>query len=217
MNTPTLLWAAEEPNPVMPHLSEVIVGLVAFLLLLFIIQRYVAPRFEKIYEERAAQIEGGLQRAEAAQAEANRLLEQYRAQLAEARTEAAKIRDDARADAEAIREDVGTGPRGSRPIIAAGRETLAAERASLVRELRAEIGTLSVELASKIVGESLADERAEPGSWNASSLIWRHSRRPVRCRPRTVAPPLRECTDGCRQSPVVRGRVGAAEHVRRPG
>ncbi len=164
MNTPTLLWAAEEPNPVMPHLSEVIVGLVAFLLLLFIIQRYVAPRFEKIYEERAAQIEGGLQRAEAAQAEANRLLEQYRAQLAEARTEAAKIRDDARADAEAIREDVLARAREEADrIIAAGRETLAAERASLVRELRAEIGTLSVELASKIVGESLADEARRAG------------------------------------------------------
>lgn len=163
MNT-SMLWAAEEPNPVLPHLSEVIVGLVAFLLLLFVIWRYVTPRFEQIYEERAKQIEGGLQRAEAAQAEANRLLEQYRAQLAEARTEAAKIRDDARADAEATRDDVLAQARQEADrIITAGREALAAERASLVRELRSEIGTLSVELASKIVGESLADEARRTG------------------------------------------------------
>lgn len=155
----------EEPSPVVPHVEEIILGLAAFLLLLFIMRRYVVPRFEKIYTERTQQIEGGIERARAAEAEANRLLEQYRKQLAEARTEAAKIRDDARADAEGIRQDVLAQAREeSDRIIAAGREALAAERATLVRELRAEIGTLSVELASRIVGESLADEARRAGT-----------------------------------------------------
>ncbi|QSB17128.1 F0F1 ATP synthase subunit B [Natronosporangium hydrolyticum] len=161
-----MLWAAAgDPNPVLPHTSEIIVGLVAFLLLLFVIRKFVTPRFEKIYEERTEKIEGGLQRAEAAQAEANRLLEQYQTQLAEAKTEAARIRDDARADAEGIRNDVLAQAREeSERIIAAGRDALAAERATLVRELRAEIGTLSVELASRIIGESLADEARRAGT-----------------------------------------------------
>lgn len=161
----SMLWAAEEPNPVLPHLSEMLVGIVAFLLLLFVIRKWVAPRFEQVYQERADQIEGGLARAEAAQAEANQALAQYRQQLAEVKTEAAKIRDDARADAEGIRQDVLAQAREEADrIIAAGRETLAAERAGLVRELRAEIGTLSVELASRIVGESLADEARRAGT-----------------------------------------------------
>jgi F-type H+-transporting ATPase subunit b len=155
----------ESPSPVLPHVEEVILGLVAFLLLLFVVRKYVVPRFETIYAERTEQIEGGIEQARVAQAEANRLLEQYQAQLAEARTEAAKIRDDARADAEGIRQDVLAQAREeSDRIIAAGREALAAERATLVRELRAEIGTLSVDLASRIVGEALADEARRAGT-----------------------------------------------------
>jgi F-type H+-transporting ATPase subunit b len=155
----------ETPSPVLPHLEEVALGLVAFLVLLFVMRKFVVPRFEKTYAERTDQIEGGIERARAAEAEANRLLEQYRAQLGEARTEAAKIRDDARADAEGIRQDVLAQARQeSDRIIAAGRDALAAERATLIRELRTEIGTLSVDLASRIVGESLADEARRAGT-----------------------------------------------------
>jgi F-type H+-transporting ATPase subunit b len=155
----------EAPSPVLPHIEEVILGLVAFLILLFVMRKYVVPRFEKVYADRTSEIEGGIERARAAQAEANQALEQYRAQLAEARTEAAKIRDDARADAEGIRQDVLAQAREeSDRIIAAGREALAGERAAIVRELRAEMGTLAVDLAGKIVGESLADEARRKGT-----------------------------------------------------
>jgi len=155
----------EAPNPVLPHVEEVVLGLVAFLLLLFVMRRFIAPRFEKLYAERTDAIEGGIQRAEAAQAEANRLLAQYREQLNQAKTEAAMIREDARADAESIRQDVLAQAREeSERIIAAGREALAAERATLVRELRTYTGTLAVELASRIVGDALADEARRAGT-----------------------------------------------------
>src|SRR5690606_12428733 len=128
-------------------------------------RRFIAPRFEKLYAERTDAIEGGIQRAEAAQAEANRLLAQYREQLNQAKTEAAMIREDARADAESIRQDVLAQAREeSERIIAAGREALAAERAALVRELRTYTGTLAVELASRIVGDALADEARRAGT-----------------------------------------------------
>src|SRR3712207_3394526 len=84
-------------------------------------------------EARQRIAEGELRTAlsEAAQAEANQLLEQYRAQLAEARTEAARIRDEARADAEEIRADVLAKAREeSERIITAGRDALAAQRES---------------------------------------------------------------------------------------
>lgn len=154
-----------EHNPIVPLWQEIVVGTIAFAVLCWVLMKFVFPRMEQMYRQRVEEIEGGLQRAEAAQAEANRLLEQYRAQLAEAKTEAAKIRDTARADAEGIRNDVLAQAREeSDRIIAAGRESLAAERATLARQLRAEIGALSVELASKIVGESLADEARRAGT-----------------------------------------------------
>ena len=154
-----------EHNPIIPLWQELVLGTIAFAILCFVLMKYVFPRMEQTFQARVEAIEGGIQRAEAAQAEANRLLEQYKTQLAEARTEAARIRDEARADAEGIRNDVLAKAQEERDrIIAAGKEQLAAERATIVRELRAELGTLAVELAGRIVGESLADEARQRGT-----------------------------------------------------
>jgi F-type H+-transporting ATPase subunit b len=159
------LAAEAEHNPILPLWQEVVLGIISFSVLCYVLMKFVFPRMEKTFAARVDAIEGGIKRAEAAQAEANQLLEQYRAQLAEARTEAARIRDEARADAEGIRQDVLAKAREeSDRIIAAGREQLAAQRESIVRDLRAEIGTLAVDLAGRIVGESLADEARSRGT-----------------------------------------------------
>ncbi|MEV6298459.1 F0F1 ATP synthase subunit B [Actinoplanes sp. NPDC051861] len=156
---------ATEHNPIIPVWQEIVVGSIAFAVLCFVLIKFVFPQMEKTFQARVDAIEGGIKRAEAAQAEANELLEQYKAQLAEARTEAARIRDEARADAEGIRQDVLAKAREeSDRIIAAGNEQLVAQRASIVRELRSEVGTLAVDLASKIVGEALADEARTRGT-----------------------------------------------------
>ena len=150
---------ATEHNPILPLWQEIVIGTIAFGLLCFVLMKFVFPRMEQMFQARVEAIEGGLKRAEEAQAEANKLLEQYKAQLAEARGEAARIRDDARADAEGIRADLTARAREEADrIIAAGRESLAAERQNVVRELRAEVGDLAVQLAGRIVGESLEDE-----------------------------------------------------------
>jgi F-type H+-transporting ATPase subunit b len=154
-----------EHNPIFPIWQEFVVGTIAFALLCFVLMKYVFPRMEQTFRARVDAIEGGIKRAEEAQAEANKVLEQYRQQLAEARTEAARIRDEARADAVAIREDLLAKAAEERDrIIAAGDERLAAQRATIVRELRAEVGTLAVDLAGRIVGESLADEARQRGT-----------------------------------------------------
>jgi F-type H+-transporting ATPase subunit b len=155
----------EAPNPLIPPWQEIVLGLIAFGLLCFVLMRFVFPQMEKTFAARVDAIEGGIRRAEAAQAQANQLLEQYRAQLAEARTEAARIRDEARADGEDIRQDLlGKAREESDRIIAAGRDQLAAQRESILRDLRSELGSLAVELASRIVGESLADEARRRGT-----------------------------------------------------
>ncbi|WP_439661339.1 F0F1 ATP synthase subunit B [Lentzea sp. HUAS TT2] len=162
----TLILAAEGPvNPVIPHTSEIILGLVAFLLLLFVIKKFVSPRFEALYEERTAKIEGGIEKAEQAQAEAQRTLEQYKEQLAEARAEAARIRDDARAEGLQIVEELREQAQAeSSRIIAQGQHQLDAQRAQIVAELRADLGRTAVELASKVVGESLEDDSRRRGT-----------------------------------------------------
>src|SRR3978361_1045009 len=89
------ILAADE-NPLIPPLGEIIIGIIAFSVGVLVLQRLAAPRFERVFRPRREAIEGGIERAEAMQAEAREALERYRAQLAEARTEAAQIRDQAR-------------------------------------------------------------------------------------------------------------------------
>jgi F-type H+-transporting ATPase subunit b len=159
-------YAAEgSGNVLIPHIPEIIVGTIAFALLCFVLMKFVFPRMETTFQARVEAIEGGIKRAEEAQAEANQLLEQYKAQLAEARGEAARIRDEARADAVGIRNEMLEQAREEADrIITAGRESLQAERSTIVRELRAEIGDLAVDLAGRIVGDSLADEARRHGT-----------------------------------------------------
>jgi F-type H+-transporting ATPase subunit b len=154
-----------EHNPIIPLWQELVLGSIAFALICFVLMKFVFPRMEQTFRARVDAIEGGIKRAEEAQAEANQLLEQYRAQLAEARTEAARIRDEARADAEGIRQDVLAKAREeSDRIIAAGNDQLNAQRESILRQLRTEVGTLAFDLAGRIVGESLADEARSRGT-----------------------------------------------------
>jgi F-type H+-transporting ATPase subunit b len=161
-----MLYAAEEGgNVILPHIPEIIVGTIAFAILCYVLMKFVFPRMEATFQARVEAIEGGIKKAEQAQAEAGRLLEQYKQQLAEARTEAARIRDEARADAAGIREDILAKAREeSDRIIAAGREALATERQTIVRQLRAEVGELAVQLAGRIIGESLEDEARRRGT-----------------------------------------------------
>src|SRR4051794_3512817 len=116
-----------EENPLVPPLGEIIIGLIAFAVLFFIVVRVVAPRFEQVFRARRETIEGGIERAEAMQVEARAALEQYRAQLAEARTEAAQIRDQARAEGQQILEELrAQAQEESARIVARGEEQLAA-------------------------------------------------------------------------------------------
>jgi F-type H+-transporting ATPase subunit b len=168
MYTAIVLAAEDEaPSPIFPHASEIILGLVAFLLLLWVLQKYAFPRFEALYKERAEKIEGGIKKAEEAQAEAQKALETYKAQLAEARAESARIRDDARLEAERIKAELRAQAQDEAArIVAQGHAQLEAQRAQIVAELRADLGRTAVELASRVVGESLEEEARRRGTVN---------------------------------------------------
>jgi F-type H+-transporting ATPase subunit b len=139
--------------------GELVIGIVCFAILVFVLGKYAWPMFEKAYAARTEAIEGGIAKAEQAQSEAAAALERYNQQLAGAREEAAKIREDARLQAQAIHDDMLAKARAETERIAAsGRAQLDAQRAQIVAELRADLGRTAVDLAGKVVGESLEDE-----------------------------------------------------------
>src|SRR3954449_6547906 len=159
------ILAAEAHNPLIPPLGEIIVGLIAFAVVYFVFARFVAPRFEQVFRARREAIEGGIERAEAMQAEAKAALEEYRGQLAQARTEAAQIRDAARAEGQQIIDELrAQAQEESARIVARGEEQLASSRQQVVNELRVQVGALAVDLAGRVVGESLADEARRSGT-----------------------------------------------------
>jgi F-type H+-transporting ATPase subunit b len=155
-----LAAAGSEPNPIVPNLSEFIVGGLAFLLLFFILQRTAYPRMNQALKERTSNIEGKLEKAEQERQEAEKLLRQYRDKLASAEEETQRIIEQARADAERVRRDLRSKAEAeAEREIERARQAIRQERNQAVQELRREVGTLAVELATRVVGDSLDRER----------------------------------------------------------
>ncbi|HST71809.1 MULTISPECIES: F0F1 ATP synthase subunit B [Kocuria] len=156
----TMLLAAEEgTSPLLPNGWEMLITGLGFLILLFIAIKFIVPAFERVYRERTEAIEGGLAKAQAAQAEAAAARDEYNQQLESARLEAQKIREEARLEGEKILADFKDRANAeSARISENAHRTIEAERAAAVVSLRAEVGTLATQLASKIVGEALDDD-----------------------------------------------------------
>jgi len=153
------LAAEQLQNPLLPNLTELIVGLITFGIIFVALWRVLIPRLNQTLAERTDKIEGGLQRAEEAQAEANATLARYREQLAEARHEAARLREEAREQgAQIIAEMRDQAQAEARRLTDAAHAQIEADRQQALQSLRTEVGGLAVDLASRVVGESLTDE-----------------------------------------------------------
>jgi F-type H+-transporting ATPase subunit b len=133
--------------------------LLAFLVILAVLWKWVVPPVSKVMRERQDVIRKQLDDADEAKAKLAEAQAEYQRALNEARTQASVIRDNARAEAQRISDELrAQAAEESQRIIARGEEQLANQRRSIVRELRGEVGKLAVDLAGKIVGDSLADE-----------------------------------------------------------
>jgi F-type H+-transporting ATPase subunit b len=151
--------AAESANPLIPHTAELIVGAVAFTLLFLVLRSKVVPMFEKAFTARTEAIQGGIERAEKAQLEAQRALAQYNEQLSKAREESQTMREEARTQGVAIIEELrAKAQEEAARITASAHASIEAERQQAITSLRNEVGTIAIELASKIVGEALDDQ-----------------------------------------------------------
>ena len=149
-----ILAAAEGANPLIPNPWEILVVVVGFALLMFIVIKFIVPTLEKSYQDRVEAIEGGLAKAEKAQAEANAMMADYESQLADAR-----IREDARTEAaEIVAEARERATAEATRISEQAQAQIAAERQQAAAQLKGEVGSLATTLAGKIVGESLEDD-----------------------------------------------------------
>ncbi len=151
---------ASSPSLLIPAIPDLVWGTLAFLVVLFVVIRFFVPRMTAMFDARADAIEGGLKRAEEAQAGAQQALEQYNEQLAEARAEAGRIREQAREDAKKIRAElVEQAQADAARVLTNAQAQIEAERAAALSSLRTEVGSLALGLASTVVGESLTDDK----------------------------------------------------------
>ena len=149
--------AATEPiDDLIPPVAELLVGVIAFGVFFFFLWKWVLPRVNQVLEERRAQIQGNLEKAEATKGEADRLLTDYRTQLANARDEADRIIEEARATAEQLRKDIQAKAEDeSQATVARAQEEIRAERDRAFQDLRAQVGEIAVLLAGKVVEKEL--------------------------------------------------------------
>lgn len=144
---------------IIPAPYDIFWSAVVLLIIAIAFYKYALPTFTRILDERTAKIEGGLEKAELAQAEAAAARDEYQAQLQEARTEAARIREEARGEGSQIVAEARTkASEEAARITDTAHRQIEAERQQAAVQLKQDVGALATELASKIVGEALEDE-----------------------------------------------------------
>jgi F-type H+-transporting ATPase subunit b len=147
-------------NPLLPAVADLVWGGLCFIILAVVFTFFVLPRFKTMLDERTEAIEGGITRAETAQAEATAALDEYKKQLADARAEAARIREQARLDGTSIVNELkDQAATEAARITASAKAQIEAERQSALVSLRSEVGSLAIDLASGVIGESLTDDK----------------------------------------------------------
>ena len=156
----TAYLAAEEEaegiDLLIPDISELIAGILAFSIIFLFAWKWVLPSINRTLEARREAITGQVTEAEKTKEEAESLLSDYRNQIANARTEANTIVDEAKATAELVRDDIVAKARAEADdITRKARDEAAAEKERAAAAIRSEIGTLSLELAQKATAGAL--------------------------------------------------------------
>jgi F-type H+-transporting ATPase subunit b len=149
-----------QPEDLYPHWEELIVGAVAFAILFFFMGKWVLPRVNQMLEERRKRIQGDLEKAEQTRREAEQLLARYEERLRDARGESNRIIEEARKTAESMRKDMlAKAEDEARQVVGRAQQEIRAERDRTFEELRRHVADLSVDLASRVIGQNLDRRR----------------------------------------------------------
>ncbi|MFD1716827.1 F0F1 ATP synthase subunit B [Georgenia deserti] len=148
-----------EPNPLLPADYDIIWSLVCVVIIAVFMVRYAVPRITRVLDERAEKIEYGLTQAERAEKAAAEAEERIAAELAAARREAAEVRERAQEEGKQIVAEARDKAQAeAQRVTENAQRQIEAERQAAQISLRADVGMLATELATRIVGESMNDQ-----------------------------------------------------------
>ncbi|MBI3648297.1 MAG: F0F1 ATP synthase subunit B [Actinobacteria bacterium] len=154
MHLLTILAAGE--NPILPAANELIFGTIAFVIVIVGLFKFAFPSLGAMLAERTAKIQGEMEKAETTRLEADKVLAEYRQNLAGARDESNRIIEEARRTADQLRKDLqAKAEQEAQSTVARAQEEIRAERDRVFQELRTQVGEIAVELAGRVVGSSL--------------------------------------------------------------
>ena len=146
----------EAPNVLLPELNEIIWGGIGFLIVLLFMLKFGFPAAKRAMTERTAKIQGDLDAAEQAKADAEAVRADYESKVADAKAEAARIIEEARQSADSLRADQQA---RLNEELAAARATAQADidaaKAQAMNELRGEVATIAIGAAESVVGANL--------------------------------------------------------------
>ena len=141
-----------------PNMSEFIPALIAFLVIWVVLAKFAWPMIVGMLDKRQETIKNNLYEAEAAKIEAQRSLEEYKKQLAEARREAAGIVDEARRAGEQVKADITAQAQAQADeMIAKAKKSIEKEKQAAIADLQSSVADLSVAVAGRFIGEGLSD------------------------------------------------------------
>lgn len=156
---PALAFASEEASGIgvlLPNMAEFVPMLVAFLVLLFILGKFAWPKFAEMLDKREQTIKESLEKSESARVESEKLLEEYKQQLAEAKTQAQQIVADAKKAGEAAKADItAKAQEEAAGMISKAKVAIEAEKKAAIADLQGSVADTSIAVAGKLIGNDL--------------------------------------------------------------
>ena len=180
---PALAFASEEEasggiSAILPNMTEFIPMLIIFILLWIILAKVGWPKFEGMLNKREQTIKESLEKSEAARIESERVLEEYKQQLEEAKSQAAQIVADAKKTGEGVKADITERAQTEATnMVEKARAAIETEKRAAIAELQGSVADMSIAVASRLIGENLSDDEHrkiieryvnEAGSFNAN-------------------------------------------------
>ena len=145
-------------NPILPAANELVWGSLSFVILLVVLYKVGYPAVKKGMDARAERIRASIADADKAKDDAQRILDEYRGQLADAKSEAARIIEEARQAADAVRRElISKAEADAEQVRRQAEETIRAQVERATAELRAQVAALAVESAELVLQRQLQD------------------------------------------------------------
>lgn len=142
-----------------PEINQLIYSVVSFFILLFILTRYAFPPIMGMLRKREEKIRESIGEAERTRSEAEKLLEDYKKQLSEARKEAQGIIEQSKKVGESVKaEIVEKANKESKQTIEQAKSEIDREKARALSELQTKVADLTVLTTSKVIKKSLSKE-----------------------------------------------------------